>query len=476
MGISALRTLQDPIKLAQERRISRYALIIKIIGVITVATSPFWLGALFFTSPRDYSYTSSLICVPIETAVCAVLVTHFTQRDPYLRRVLMVALVAHMAASSIFLWVGWFIYGGAADAFHYWTVGLSLAENFHSVGWSAFHPPYWSSNLLNNICGVMSLLIGDALPTLFIFFAFISLWGAYYFYQAFLVAFPDGDRWLFGMLVGLLPSILFWSSFVGKDALAQLFIGMTSYGFAKLTQKPTPKGIFLCAAGLIGVVFVRAHIAAMLGLGITFPFVVGKSRGKGANRAAKIILIPLLIGGTYFLVKEAGTFLGLKGGDTSSTIQEANDLTKTSQIGGSAINEGSSLPVRIAEAPFLMFRPFPWEMHGIMPLAASVESAGWLLLCWSRRREIWVTLRHWRDPFVGFILMYSAIFCVTFSGAISNFGILLRQRIMMVPLALMLLCARKKFPPKKGMVARRQSPWFMAPVPVRRSERLPSGA
>jgi hypothetical protein len=40
--------------------------------------------------------------------------------------------------------------------------------------------------------------------------------------------------------------------------------------------------------------------------------------------------------------------------------------------------------------------------------------------------------------------MYSVVFSITFGGAISNFGILLRQRIMMTPLVLMLICAKQK--------------------------------
>src|SRR5580700_5046384 len=115
MGIPLLSTLHDPIKLGQLRRISHYALIVKFVGVAMIISSPFWLGSLFFTSPRDYSYTSSLICVPLIAIACAVGVAHFTQNDPYLRRILMVGLIAHMAASSVFLWIGWFMYGGAVD-------------------------------------------------------------------------------------------------------------------------------------------------------------------------------------------------------------------------------------------------------------------------------------------------------------------------------------------------------------------------
>ena len=437
---------------------------IKVIGFFTIVSSPFWLGALFFTSPRDYSYTSSLICVPIVALAGAVAVAHFAQSDSYLRRLLLVGLVAHMAASSVFLWVGWFVYGGAADAFHYWTVGLQLAEDFRVVGWRAFHPPYWSTNLINNICGIASLLIGDALPTLFITFALISLAAGYLYYRAFTIAFPDGDQWLFGFVVVLLPSLLFWSSFVGKDSLIQYFIALTCFGFAKVTQRANFRGILLCAIGLAGAMLVRAHVAAMLAIALTFPYAVGRSRSGGTNKAAKIILIPVLLGGSFYFISQAGSFLGLDKGDSRGISQEADTVTKNSQIGGSAFNAGTPLPIRVAESPFLMFRPFPWEMNNSLALASAGEALGWLLLCCFRRREIWATLRRWRDPYVGFLLMYAVVFSIAFGGAISNFGILLRQRIMMTPLVLMLACATQKLPARRVLQRMQRNSRLTLPV------------
>lgn len=454
--------------------IVRYALVIKVLAVLEILTCPFWLGILFFSSPKDYSYTSSLICVPLLAIVCAAAVGHVTQNDPYLRRLLLTGLVAHMAAASIFLWISFYIFGGAADAFHYWTVGLQLADDFGVQGWSAFHAPYWSTNLINNICGVSSLLIGDGLPTLFIGFALLSLWGGYFFYRAFTTAFPDGDRWLYGLLAVLTPSLVFWSSFVGKDSLIQLFIGLTCFGFAKLTRRPSPGAVFLCGGGLAGALLVRAHVAAMLGIGMTSSYVIGKPRGRG-DLVAKIVLIPVLAGGTYFLISQADSFLRIKGEGVGSAFAEADTVTKNSQFGGSSFNEGTPLSIRIAESPFLMFRPFPWELQNAMAYAASFEALGWLLLCWIRRREIWSALRHWRDPYVGFLLMYSAVFSVAFGGAISNFGILLRQRIMMVPLALMLLCAKPKLPVRGAArrVHKKQS--VVLSALTQRSDHIPTG-
>src|SRR5271154_119221 len=101
MGIPTLRTIHDPMKASQLRNIGRYALLIKLLAVLYILTCPFWLGILFFSSPRDYSYTSSLICVPLLAIACAAAVGHVTQSDPYLRRLLLTGLVAHTAASGI---------------------------------------------------------------------------------------------------------------------------------------------------------------------------------------------------------------------------------------------------------------------------------------------------------------------------------------------------------------------------------------
>ena len=474
MGIPATRVIHDRPKAIPPRNVARYVQIIKLVAFASIVSSPFWLAALFFTSPQDYSSTSSLICIPLLAIVAAVAVVHFTQSDRYLRRLLLTGLVAHMTASAVFLWVGFVIYGGTVDAFHYWTTGLQLAERFQIVGWSAFHGPYWSTNLIENICGFATLLVGDALPTLFIAFSLISLAGAYLFYRAFTIAFPDGDRWLFGVLVVLLPSLLFWSSFVGKDALIQYFIALTCYGFARITQRPTPSGVLYCATGLAGALLIRAHIAAMLAIAMTFPYTVGRSRSRGASKAARIVLIPALVCGTYFLITQAKSFIDIQGENGTTVFQQADAITRNSQIGGSAFNEGTSLAGRIAESPFLLFRPFPWEIHSAMGVAPALESVGLIYLCWTRRREIWSALQHWRDPYVGFVLVYSVVFLVTFGGAISNFGILLRQRIMLVPLVLMILCARQKSTVRLALRKLTRNAW-LSPSGVSRSDRVPAG-
>jgi hypothetical protein len=476
MGIPATRAIYDRFAVAPPRNIARYFLIAKAVAVASIATSPLWLRILFFTSP-DYSPTSSFIAVPMLAIIATIMVMHFTQSDPYLRRLLMAGLIAHMAAASLFLWIGFNYYGGTVDAFHYWTVGVWMSYQFPVIGWSVFQSPYWGTNLIYNLCGLGALLAGDALPTLFIAFALMPLAAAYVFYRTFQKVFPDGDRWLFGLLVVLSPSMLFWSSFIGKDALIQYPIALACLGFAMLTQRRNLKGVILCAIGLAGTAMIRGHITAMLAIAMTFPYVVSRSKAGFTGKAARIVLVPVLAFGAYFLVNRAinqtGNLLDLQSGASVGAVQEVNGEAKNSQYGGSIFNEGVSLPVRLAESPFLLFRPFPWEMHSALSIASAFESIGWMALCWVRRREIWFTVRRWRDPYACFLLTYSAVFMLIFGAAISNFGILLRQRIMFTPLVFMIICAQQK---QNAASRLKENRWLAVPREISPPGQIPTEA
>ncbi len=450
--MSSIPTLAPSIQPPELVARRRYRLLVRLVALGCVLSSPIWLWTLFFSAVQDI-YAPTLIFVPLIVLGCVVAFMPLWRGNPYLKQLLSAGILARLAAVSLYIWIGVFVYDTSVDSFHYWSVGMQRADDFSVVGWSAFQPPFWSTNLINNVCGFIMLATGNTLPGLFVLFTLAALWGGYLFYRAFCIAFPTGDTALYGMLALLLPSNLFWSSAIGKDALAQLFIGLAAFGFAKLCQRLDTRSILTCAIGTAGVLAVRPHIAAMLAVAFTLPFALGKLRGGWTNLAAKIVLVPILVGVSLLVISQAGEFVGLETADSQSSIETVDRLTKSTQIGGSAFNSDKSLPVRIAEAPFLMFRPFPWEANNGMAAVASLEALGLLWFAWKRRRRLTAALRNWREPFVAFILVYSLIFSVAFAAATSNFGILVRERIMMVPLLLMLFCVR---PERVG--ARRLAP------------------
>jgi hypothetical protein len=438
--MSTVSTLAREIQPGTLVSLRRYALVVRLVSLACILSSPVWLWALFFSV--EEVYLPSFIFVPLFVVGCVMAFIPLWRGNRYLKHLLSAGILARLAAAGLYIWMGVFIYDTSVDSFHYWSVGWQRVADFSVVGWSAFQPPFWSTNLINNICGFIILALGNTLPGLFVLFTLAALWGGYLFYRAFCIAFPTGDTALYGLLALLLPSNLFWSSAIGKDALAQLFIGLAAFGFAKVCQRLETRSILTCVIGTAGVLAVRPHIAAMLAVAFTLPFALGKSRGGWKHLAARVVLVPVLVGVSLLVISEAREFVGLEATDSQTSIATVDRLTKSTQIGGSAFNEQQSLLVRIAESPFLMFRPFPWEANNTMAAVASVEAFGLLWFAWKRRRRLLAAFRNWRQPFVAFILVYSLIFSVAFAAATSNFGILVRERIMMVPLLLMLFCAK----------------------------------
>jgi len=311
----------DSSKLAETRASIRYSNIARVASFVAILAAPFSLWALFWTSPRDYPFLSSMFFVPLLIYGCVMLFTPRWRGDRFVKLLFGGGIAIRLAAAGAYVWLGFFVFDAAVDAFHYWAIGLQLMDQFAFAGWGAFHPPYWSSNLIFNICGIISLVTGNALPTLFVFFALAALWGGYFFYRAFCVAFPQGNTGLYGLTVVLLPSVVYWSSAIGKDALAQLFIGMSAYGFARTVRKLDARAVLIAVIGVGGMTAVRPHVGAMLAISMLLPFTFGKTRGGWMTVSSKILLVPVLVGCTFFLVKQAQTFVGAETADFKGGVK-----------------------------------------------------------------------------------------------------------------------------------------------------------
>jgi hypothetical protein len=471
MPVADATTTFQIAKLAERRASVRYYRIARLAGVVGIICSPAALWALFWTSPRDYPFLSSMLFVPLVVCGCAFLFSRLWRQDRFVRLLFAAGITVRLVAAGVYVWVGFFVFNVAADAFHYWSIGLVLANEFSGHGWAAFRPPWLSTNLVDNICGIITVVTGNAMPTLFVIFALAGLWGGYFFYRAFCISFPEGNRGLYGLLIVLLPSILYWSSAIGKDAMEQLFIGIAAYGFARTIRRLDVRAFIISAIGVTGAAAFRPHVGAMLAISMLLPFALGKTKGGWMTVTIKILLLPVLVGCTYLLVKQAQSFVGAEGADLHSGMQVLEDRNLDTQLGGSTFNQREPLAWRILQGPFLPFRPFPWEAHNLFSAVAALEGLGLFFLAWRRRRECWALMRKWRDPYVGFVLAYALQFSVIFAAATSNFGILVRQRIMVVPIVLMLFCA--KLPAREVVVAplARRDPRLRTRLPLPQSGR-----
>ena len=162
----------------------------------------------------------------------------------------------------------------------------------------------------------------------------------------------------------------------------------------------------------------------------------------------------------------------MESADFKSSVDRLRGQSENTQTGGSAYAAGESLPRRVIQGPFLVFRPFPWEVHSAMSGFAALEGLGLLIFAWCKRKDFWALVHRWRDPSCSLHFGVLFEFAVIFAAATSNFGILVRQRIMMVPVFLMLFCVPREL--RRAVTSRPATPRnhpVRGPWPATRSGR-----
>jgi hypothetical protein len=168
--------------------------------------------------------------------------------------------------------------------------------------------------------------------------------------------------------------------------------------------------------------------------------VLSSNRSGLLGMAVKTLGIPLLLLASVYFVAQASTFLDVR--DIEQTQGMMKRLGEVNyQTGGSAF--GSSFTYRLFAAPFLLFRPFPWEVRSLQATVAGIEALSLMIFVWRRRELVRSSLRSCREnAFVLFLWVYILEFSLLFAGVMTNFGLLARQRVMLIPLALMIILSQ----------------------------------
>ena len=99
----------------------------------------------------------------------------------------------------------------------------------------------------------------------------------------------------------------------------------------------------------------------------------------------------------------------------------------------------------LALFPVLLFRPFLWEVRSLQAAIAGIEALGLMIFVWRRRGLVRSSLRSWRhNAFVLFAWFYTLEFSIMFAGVMTNFGLLARQRVMLIPVAVMIVLSQPR--------------------------------
>jgi hypothetical protein len=338
------------------------------------------------------------------------------------------------------------LYGGQYDAGRYHSTGMEVAEQLWSGDFTLVAEltkleGSWGTRYTEFYSGLVHTMTGPTIYGAFLVFSFLAFIGLYFYYRAFCIAFPHGNRKLYALLVFLLPSLIFWPNGLGKDALMALFIGLTAYGAARVFAGEYLKSLLPLGIGLLGALTVRPHMIGIAAVAMMAGLILGSRRFVSTSPVLYVVVMAVIFMGALYLVPLGAQYAGLS--DTSlEALQGYIDQRQTSTGGGGSGFTFPSItdPTNFPEiAVTIIARPFPWEAHNLQAFIQSADGAFLILLMLWKIRRIGQAVRSISsNPYVTFILVYTVLFVIAFT-TVANFGTLARERAMLLPFLLMLI-------------------------------------
>jgi hypothetical protein len=406
-----------------------------------------YLVAFGLTAARtSYDVWGALVVGPVLVAVSVPLLARAAraETDPRRVRLLCWALALKLLAAIARFAVGFGIYGGVADAAGYSSHGAAIAAAFRhgvfSLDLGSTGTSFVGTGFVNLATGIVYTVTGATILGGFLVFSWLAFWGLYLLYRAFVLAVPDGDHRRYALLVLLLPSLLFWPASIGKEALMMLGIGTAAYGLARVLVHRRG-GFGILGLGLALTAMIRPHITLLI-VAATIVGYLLRHRGPRStvlHPLTKAVGLLALVAALGVVVTRTLNFLGPdvtgQGGSVTAAIQTTE--SRTSEGGSEFDAHPVSSPVDLPRAfVTVAVRPFPFEAGNPLTLAASVEGCFLLaLLAVSWRRLASIPRRLLHDPYLAAAMTFTLLFVIAFSG-FSNFGILTRERVQMLPFLL----------------------------------------
>lgn len=316
------------------------------------------------------------------------------------------------------------------DAFGYFAAGLTPVFDWTSVGFGR------GTEILNAFAWLHARVVPGSYHAMKATCAMAGLAGVALFYRAAVVALGHERRAVLGILL-FTPSVLFWSSILGKDPLILFGVALYAYGVvcwqrrgAALYLLPTVTGV-LIAAGI------RIWFAPIL-LGPLFLLIL-----VGLRSTLQRIVFSLVGAAMLWLAIEA-----FRQQFAIASIREllsvTNQWSQGWAYGGSAQRLATEftgigsmlrfLPLGIFTA---LFRPLPGEVMNMFGLLAGLENLcllGLALVAVARTRP-----RELGDPIVlwalAWILAWGALYSFV---SYQNLGTAVRFKLQILPVLLLL--------------------------------------
>ncbi len=388
--------------------------------------------------PTGSDLLSLLLVLALTMSIAAVVGMSRLPRT--IKALVVIALALRVAGAFARYRILFGFYTGTGDAAGYFGKGLRLADQITRLDFAGiaavFSPAsghWWGTNFISLSSGLVLAAIGPSMIGTFIVFGLLSFLGLVGFAIAFKRAFPGNDLSRYLKWIWLFPSLWFWPSSLGKDALVLLGIGLAVWGFGY--QRDRVHWILL-SLGVALVFVIRPQVAAVLLVCLLFGYWIANWKQLASTR---------IIQGTVFVLGGAIAIwislqqIGVEGFD----IEGAQ-----SYLAGTVRSEGGSriamTGAGLGSAPMAMinvlFRPFLWESRNIVQALSSLELCVLWALVLFRAPSLLRGVMGWRkNKLIGATVPFLIIYSTTLGMGVANLGIIARQRIFLFPFLFLLV-------------------------------------
>jgi len=418
-----------------------------VVGLVLVAA---YLVAFFLLiEGSTYDIWGAMLVGPVLFVLALPVLSRQARREGDARVfwLLTLALAVKFGFSVFRYYHGFYVVNGA-DARGYDDYGTDIALRFLDGDFGSGLENLTESNFVRFFTGLIYTVIRPSALSGFLIYAWLAFWGTYFFYRAFVLALPEGGRLSYARWLFFMPSILFWPSSIGKESLLVFGLGIAAFGAAKVTAERVLPGLAVCAIGLGFASLVRTPAAVAMGVGLMCggllrrPSVhlrqlrpIARLVSFALFSGIAVVIAMLLVG---YLERSAPGRAG--GSNVETLIAESRRVTST---GGSEFEPVPiTSPTGLVIVPVtVLFRPFPFEANNGLAVLTSIEASVLLLFSVMRIRSIWAAVTSIRrSPYIAVALGHVAASIVSLSP-VANFGIIARQRTLIYPMYLVLLCA-----------------------------------
>lgn len=314
----------------------------------------------------------------------------------------------------------WYAVNFGGDAIAYFDSAEGFSWEF-SLGTQA----------VNFLTGLIVNGLGVSLLGAFLIFNIFGVVGLLAFDASLRRATQDKPKYLqrLATVIVFLPSVSFWSSAIGKDALSFMATGLALWAALALNRR----WLHMVFAIFV-MMLVRPHVAGMMVLAWSFAVLFSRQTRFGL----RVFLLGLAIAGAAIMVPFALQYAGL---GEASDIAALSDYVEQRQgynmEGGGGIDIASmSLPMQLFA---YMFRPVVFEVTTIFALLAAVDNLILLYLFFAGGRAMLRGYKSNLGESRAFMWVYAWLAWLVMATTTANMGIALRQKWMFAPMLIFLM-------------------------------------